>query len=227
MGTIAVTFPTGQTKTFNKDEVLAYETDDKQWVMIPRGKWGILDALVPVILQYNPGSIVEVGMGESTEIFAKHTEAAGERLYSCDLQMGGMFKVFDEQLYNNHVCYIGKSEDFMLDFLRWNDNPSIVFLDGEHTYKTVKIEVDFFLSVMKFNGVIFMHDTLPRNKEQAEDKGGMKPGNVYKVRQELERRSDIDVFTWPFSAINTGLTMVMKHTENRPYWRQNGRHEAN
>ena len=222
MGVLTAISPTGEVVTFDKDEILTYMGDDNKWVIIKRGTWGVLEGLVPLILQYNSGSIVEIGMGESTEILAKHAEAAGQRLYSCDLQMGGMFEVFDKELFDGHICYIGKSKDFIHQFLQWHDNPSIVFIDGDHTYETVKMEVEFFLSMLKDNGVIFMHDTFPRNQEQADDTGGMKPGKVYKVRQELERRSDIDVFTWPFSAINTGLTMVMKHMEDRPYWRSHG-----
>ncbi len=227
MGTITATSLTGAKKTFDEDNVLTYKTDDGLWVIIERGTWDMLDAIVPVVLKRNPGSIVEIGMGESTEILAKHAEKVGERLYSCDLQMGGMFKVFGMELFNNHVCYIGKSEDFIHQFLQWNDNPSIVFIDGDHTYETVKMEVTFFLSIMRYGGVMFMHDTFPQSQEQADDKGGMKPGDIYKVRQELERNPDVDVFTWPFSAFNMGLTMVMKHTEDRPYWRENGRHEVN
>ncbi len=102
LGTITATSLTGAKKTFDEDNVLTYKTDDGLWVIIERGTWDMLDAIVPVILKRNPGSIVEIGMGESTEILAKHAEEAGERLYSCDLQMGGMFKVFGMELFNNH-----------------------------------------------------------------------------------------------------------------------------
>ena len=39
-------------------------------IRIKRGSWDIMDAIVPMVLRYIPGDIVEIGMGESTEIFA-------------------------------------------------------------------------------------------------------------------------------------------------------------
>jgi len=217
---------------FNTDKYLIFSGKSdcgnySDLVRLPKGSWDILDALVPRILWHIKGSIVEVGMGESTEIFAQHAVRADIPLYSCDLQMGGMFKVFDSILYDKHECFIGRSEDFMLNF-HFNEKPAIVFLDGEHSYKAVKAEVDFFLSMLKEGGVLFMHDTFPKNEEQTVvDKNGRKPGDVYRMRQELERMPDVDVFTWPYSALQMGLTMVMKHAKDRPYWRENGRNAAN
>ena len=36
-------------------------------IKIPLGTWDIMDALVPKILKYTPGDIVEIGMGESSQ----------------------------------------------------------------------------------------------------------------------------------------------------------------
>ena len=198
-------------------------------VQIPMGSWRIMDVLVGEILHFNPGSIVEIGMGESTTVFAPHAKAANVDLVSCDIKMGGMFNVFDAPLFPRHECYIGKSEDFITEFdLKYGVIPSIIFIDGEHTYESIKREVSFFLPRLKHGGVIFMHDAYPRYERYIKvDKYGRKPGDVYKMRQELERDPDVDVFTWPYSAMNTGLTMVMKHEVNivRKYWRQNGNYE--
>ena len=190
-------------------------------IRLPRGSWDIMDALIPIILKYRTGDIVEIGMGESTLIFAEHAEKAGVMLHSCDIQMGGMFKVFGNPLFENHNCFIGKSEDFIKEY---DGFPAIVFLDGEHRYETVKKEIDFFLPRLLPDGVIFLHDTMPVNEKNIiPDESGFNPGDVYKIRQELECNPDVDVFTWPFSAHNMGLTMIMKHDIERPYWRLNGR----
>jgi len=193
----------------------------------PKGGWDIMDALVSKILKYLwplcPGPIVEIGTGESTLMFAKHAEQAGIKLYSCDIVMGGMFGYFDKPLFDDHICFIGRSEDFIKDF---KDEPSIVFIDGEHNYETVKQEVDFFLPILNEGGVMFMHDTFPPFEHWlVKDEHGHKPGDTYLVRQELEKNADVDVLTWPYSALGMGLTMVMKHKQNkdRPYWRKNGR----
>lgn len=190
-------------------------------ITLPRGSWGIMESLILPILSYVPGDIVEIGMGESTEILAEKAQQAGVYLYSCDIQMGGMFKVFDEPLFENHHCYIGRSEDFIKEY---GGSPAIVFLDGEHLYETVKQEVEFFLPRIRQGGVMFMHDTMPMLKHSIKpDSKGYNPGDIYKVRQELERDPRYDVFTWPYSAQNMGLTMVMVHDGHRPYWRENGR----
>ena len=190
-------------------------------IRMPLGSWDIMDALVPKILKYNPADIVEIGMGESTQVFAQHAQEYGVKLFSCDIKMGGMFRVFDKQLFPNHVCYIGKSEDFIRQY---RGRPAIVFLDGEHKAETVRKEVEFFLPILLPEGVMFLHDTMPQHERQTEvDEKGWSPGDVYLVRQELERNPDVDVFTWPYSAHGMGLTMIMKHPEDRPYWRMNGR----
>lgn len=190
-------------------------------ITLPRGSWDIMDAIVPMILRYVPGDIVEIGMGESTEILAEKAQQAGVSLYSCDIQMGGMFRVFDDPFFDDHHCYIGRSEEFMKEY---GGSPSIVFLDGEHLYETVKKEVEFFLPRIRQGGVMFMHDTMPMLMHSIKpDSKGYNPGDIYKVRQELERDHRYDVFTWPYSAQNMGLTMVMVHDSHRPHWRENGR----
>ena len=190
-------------------------------IRLPLGSWDIMDALIPKILKYSPGDIVEIGMGESTQLFADHAYQANVRLYSCDIQMGGMFEVFKKKLFLDHICYIGRSEEFMREY---DGYASIVFLDGEHRYESVKKEVDFFLPRLLPGGVMFLHDTFPPYERQIKpDDKGWSPGDVYKVRQELERMPEYDVFTWPYSAHDMGLTMVMNHGKRDEYWKQNGR----
>ena len=198
------------------------KVDDKTLtIRLPFGTWDIMDALVPKILKYVPGDIVEIGMGESTTVFADHAYQAGVRLYSCDIQMGGMFEVFDKEIFLNHICYIGRSEDFMQEY---NGYASIVFIDAEHNYEMIKKEVDFFLPRLLPGGVMFLHDTMPRYERQIKpDKHGWSPGDVYRMRQELECNPKYDVFTWPYSAQDMGLTMVMNHGTDRSYWQENGR----
>jgi len=195
--------------------------DDGAVIRLPKGGWSIMDALIPQILENVEGPIVEIGMGESTEIFADHACRYERKLYSCDIKMGGMFDVCDKPLFDNHICFIGRSEEFIKEF---DDIPAIVFIDGEHLYETAKMEVDFFLPLLATRGVMFMHDMFPSEERQIKtEEKGRKAGDVYRVRQELERNPDVDVFTWPYTALGVGLTMVMKHEKDRPYWLQNGR----
>ena len=239
LGTIGVETDSNKKEIVNKFiKTIKKETDDEYLrfvgkideksenvysIKLKRGTWDIMASLVPMILKYTRGDIVEIGMGESTEVFADIAYEKGVNLYSCDIQMGGMFKVFDKPLFENHHCFTDGSDAFMESF---GGNPSIVFIDGEHIYKTVKKEVEFFLPRIRKGGVMFLHDTMPVFKKNIEpDSKGYNPGDIYKVRQELERDPRYDVFTWPYSALNMGLTMVMVHDDHRPYWRENGRVE--
>jgi len=138
--------------------------------------------------------------------------------------MGGMFDVCNDPLFYDHICYIGRSEEFIKEFKEFKETPAIVFIDGEHIYETVKMETDFFLPLLADEGVMFLHDTFPHSEYLLEkDPKEQKAGDVYALRQDLERNPDIDVFTWPYTALGAGLTMVMKHKKDRPYWMQNGR----
>jgi len=206
----------------NTDDVLFHVQDDGSIITLAKGGWSIMDKLSDEILQYIPGPIVEIGAGESTEVFANLAIKYDRELYTCDLEMGGMFNVFDGPFFDRHTCFIGKSEDFIKEF---KGNPAIVFIDGQHTYETVKMETDFFLPLLKPWGVMFFHDMFPHHERLIDDPNGVKCSTAYKMRQELERNPDIDVFTWPYTALNVGLTMVMKHFPNdeRRYWQKNGR----
>ncbi len=198
------------------------------WFQTSKGKielgtateeWSIMSAITQVVLKYRKGPIVEIGMGASSLMFAEHAKREKVKLYSCDLVMGGIFGSFQDKLFKDHICFIGKSEAFIKQF---QDIPAIVFIDGQHDYEVVKKEAEFFLSILVMGGVMFLHDTFPcqehyLTKNMAHD--------VYKARQELEQNPNIDVLSFPYSAIDAGLTMVMKHPENddRPYWLRNGR----
>lgn len=207
---------------YEPDKFLFHIDDKAQIIRIPKGGWSMMDVIVPEILRKVEGPVIEIGMGESTDILADHAYEHQRKLYSCDIQMGGMFKVFDKPLYDNHICFIGRSEDFIKQYD--GEDPAVVFIDGEHKYETVKMEVDFFLPRLREGGVIFMHDTFPQEERLLEiDGDGQKPGDIYKVRQELERNPEVDVLTWPYTANNVGLTMVLKHRKDREFWLKNGR----
>jgi len=208
---------------YDPDNFLYHVRENQDVIRLPRSGWVMMDAIVPHILTNIDGPIVEIGMGESSEVLANHAHQRGRTLYSCDVEMGGMFDVFDKPLFDNHICFVGRSKEFIKGF---KESPAVVFIDGEHTYETVKMEVEFFLPILQTGGVMFLHDTWPYTERMIhKDGSGLKPEDIYRVRQELERNPDIDVFTWPYTALNVGLTMVMKHKPNseREHWMWNGR----
>lgn len=178
--------------------------DDKMYVE----KWAILNALVGIILFNKKGCVVEIGSGSSTEILAKHARNAKAYFYSCDIEK----KV--DPIFSNHFHFHGSSFDFISQF---NDRPSVVFLDGNHDFQIVVKEAEFFLERLVIGGVLFIHDTYPPSELHLNRKNC---SNCYKIRQELERkRSVVDCFTWPYTAGDCGLTMVIKKDPNRLFYR--------
>jgi len=173
--------------------------------------WTIVDLLAPVIIKHTHGDcIVDIGMGASTRILAKHSQEYGLLHYSCDR------KKF-HSLHERHFVFTGDSLDFLAQFPE-EKHPGLVFLNGCHDYNYVKAEIEFFLAKLVIHGVIFCHDMYPENEANLSSKGC---SDAYKMRQELERGSlDIDIFTWPYTAINKGLTMILKKDPERPEWRR-------
>lgn len=181
---------------------------------MPQFDWSMMDAIVPVVLQHVKGCIIEIGMGVSTSILYTHAEDANVRLFSCDIHPRAL------PLGQYHVVLGMKSEQMMDEYDRIFDGsrPAVVFIDGLHEANTVRKEVAFFLSKLLVGGIIFMHDTLPKGDS---DLRPGRCGDVYKVRQELERNPEVDVLTWPYTANGYGLTMVRKKPQGDiPVYRQ-------
>ena len=192
-------------------------TGIKPFLVDPAEKWCVLESLVGIIPRYVSGPIVEIGCTygdsmyhrrKSTNIFAEKAMAAGVPFYTCDIK----FQV--EIDYVKHTHFMGTSLDFIKQFDQ--TGLSIVFLDGCHAYDVVMEEFNFFYARLKTGGMIFLHDTNPK-REALLAHGSC--SDSYRVRQELEtRREDMEVFTWPYTAGNVGLTMVLKKETDRPYY---------
>ena len=190
--------------------------------------WSVVDVLTPIILSNVKGSIIEIGMGNSTTMLLRHANKYDRILMSCDTSDKVISKVeknIKKYGLNNdkHFIYQIKSWFFIdqlkemkiedknpLDYL-----PAIVFIDGNHYYETVKVEIDYFLSILQQNAMIFMHDTYPQ-KHYYDSKIRLgRKCDTYKVRLYLESRKDLFTFTWPYTASYCGLTMVMKKDPER------------
>ena len=147
--------------------------------------WEILDALVPHILKNCEGCIVEIGMGDSTVLLAKHGKACGRPFYSCDKQRKS------KPRYGEHWIYQMPSLDFIARFKK--QPVAVAFLDGCKEYDVVIQEVEFFLPLLSPGGVMFLHDTWPPNKPKFLQIGWC--GEMYLIRQNLEGRTDLQCFT--------------------------------
>ncbi|MFX0194540.1 MAG: class I SAM-dependent methyltransferase [Candidatus Hodarchaeota archaeon] len=170
--------------------------------------WIVLEQIVPIVLYFRPHCIVEIGSGASTIYLARFAEKFGVKFYSCDKSPRK-----NRTYIKNHIHVQKFSKDFIEEF---DDTPAVVLIDADHAYDVAKMEFDFFFERLVPGGVIFLHDTLPPVDYYLAQTAC---GDVYRLRQELEKRTDeMDCFTWPYTANWCGLTMVLKKEKERPYW---------
>ena len=69
----------------DEGEMIVYDPDNFLYnisprgglIRLPRGGWTMMDAIVPEVLKHIHGPIVEIGMGESSEILSNHAYQMG------------------------------------------------------------------------------------------------------------------------------------------------------
>ena len=183
-------------------------------------QWGLFGILLDYILYYaERGILVEIGVGVTAIFMTKAALKYNRRTYHCDIQVAkienprsipGWFK-------DNAFFFVGSSDEFFAEV----DLPLVAVgvIDGDHTYEQARRDFFNLLPKVVDNGYIFLHDTYPGNSHKTEP---TECGDVYKLRQELETHPDLDVFTFPYSAWDVGLTMVRKCPENRPHFQRKG-----
>jgi hypothetical protein len=114
--------------------------------------------------------------------------------------------------------YNMKSDQFFEQDELEKTDIALAFIDGDHVYEVVNRDFWSTVEYMAPGGFIFLHDTLPPNKNwMAENKCG----SVNLLRHDLEGLAALDVFTFPFSAFHVGLTMVRRR-EDRDWELNNG-----
>ena len=174
--------------------------------------WIVVDRLADVVLHYVKGCVVEIGLGQSTPILAKHARKAGAKHYAIDIDAKRCrnAEVNPEVKHDGLVIYNGRSLDFIETF---DDVPALVFIDGCHDAEIIIQESMFFIHKMLPGGVMFLHDTyLHEGWENRLEKKNLF-SDSYIARWELENLKNIWCFTFPYTANACGLTMVMKRPE--------------
>jgi len=179
--------------------------------------WTIVDKLAEVVLSNVQGCIVEIGLGASTYMLSQHAIGFNRRHYACDFS-GGKWEHFKklglvhEYMHKFHC----RSTTFMKTF---RDKPAVVFIDGNHKYKVVSLEAKFFLDRLVPGGMAFFHDMyIPNTSYERYEKKG-KDYDTYKCRLDIEQRDDVYTMSFPYTAANHGMTVVLKKERERPFYR--------
>lgn len=180
-------------------------TGNFQW-----DRWGLLGVLCDYVLNYNNGNIIEIGCGESSIFLSKLAEKYNRLCYHVEYSKSGVENMQNTKGYfgQNSRVFNMKSDDF---FATVNEQRigqvALAFIDGDHVYEQAKRDFDNVWEHIVKNGYVFLHDTLPPGKEWEVPE---KCGTVYRLRRELEQRGTMDVFSFPNSSFDVGLTMVRK-----------------
>ncbi|MHA2055617.1 MAG: class I SAM-dependent methyltransferase [Candidatus Hodarchaeales archaeon] len=179
--------------------------------------WAIMDVLTPIILSHVKGCIVEIGIGWSSIVFAKHSKDLNVKFYSCDKKKARCEWLKEwEGFHDNIVIYHNNS----FAFAKWlKETPAIIFLDGNHTTSIVEKEISLFLPKLATNGVMFLHDTCPWQSTYEKKTAKGKDMQLYTIKNKLKKDPSLEVFTWPFTAASCGLTMILKKDMNEPWYR--------
>jgi len=185
-------------------------------------RWGLLSVLSDYVLYYTQGDILEIGCGESSIHLSKLAEKYNRKCYHVEFSKSGVENMKNTKGYfgKNSQVFNMKSNDFF-DSIKiagiGEPKLALAFIDGDHLYNQVRKDFVNVLHCICENGYIFLHDTLPPTKDWISEN---KCGTVYKLRQELEERKDLEIFTFNKSAFDVGLTMI-KNKKHRK-WENNG-----
>lgn len=175
-------------------------------------EWILLDALLPVILHHREGCLVEIGIGLSTFFMCKHGQTYGREVYSIDLNSEKTQRYNYNKVFEGHKVIWQDSRKVSKLF----DIPiAVLLIDGYHAYDFAKTEFDNLWPHVVDGGVVFIHDTYPPSEDFLIPEAC---GDVWRLRQELEKRPDMDCFTWPYTAKWMGLTMCVKKEKELPEW---------
>ena len=90
-----------------------------------------------------------------------------------------------------------------------SDNIDLIFLDGLHTYEQTIKDIDNSLNYLKKNGLIVIHDCLPKKiwNQIVPRLYGHWNGDVWKAIVDLRQREDLDIFT---CEIDQGIGIITK-----------------
>ena len=185
--------------------------------MDKENSWIIVDRLADIILFNTQGCIVEIGLGSSTLILSKYAKQFNRKHYACDINKRKCDWVKSKINYDKLIIHNESSLEFIKKF---DDKIALFFIDGNHKYKMIKEEINFLVPKIVPGGVGFFHDTYIAVKWYERYMAKNKVSDTYKARLDLERRDDVWCLTFPYTAAECGLTMILKKEENRPDYRQ-------
>lgn len=101
------------------------------------------------------------------------------------------------------------STDKFFEFFK--DEVQIVLIDADHCFESAKKDLENSLKILAKNGLIFMHDTDPREARLLDSK---QCGDSYKIIDYIhDKRQDLNIVTLP--VLDAGLSIVTRKIDRR------------
>ena len=181
-------------------------------------RFGILGVLGDFIIPCTYGDILEIGIGESTVYFVKLAQKYNRKVYHCDVQQSVFenAKTVEGYFGNNSILFIGSSDRLFNEITL---TPiALGFIDGDHTYEQAKKDFYNLLPYVVDDGYILLHDTYPTDESYLSEN---RCGEVYKLRQEIEKDKRFDCLTIPRGvAMDVGFSIVRKKPPQLSYYNE-------
>lgn len=199
-------------------------------------RMGILGVFGDYVLSCTKGEILEIGCGESSIYLSHLARKWCRNVYHCDMAPDKILNPLTVDGYmlpfsldpvgppafknfssgSSHF-YMGASDDLFkdIDILPL----ALSFIDGDHNYVQAKKDFENCLSRTVENGYVLLHDTYPPSPEYLCPDS--KCGDVYRLRQEIDRDPRVDAITLPVgTAMGVGITICRKKPAQLPEYQQ-------
>lgn len=148
-------------------------------------RWDLIQFIID---KYNFKTYLEIGC-DKDQCFSKINVC--EKI-GVDPVSGGNIRNTSDQFFTNNQKFF-----------------DVIFLDGLHTYEQTKKDIENSLKILNDNGVILIHDCLPRRiSHQAIPRyRGSWNGDVWKTIVEFRTKIDLDIFV---TQIDFGVGVIKK-----------------
>lgn len=194
-------------------------------------RYRVLHDFGQYVLNGVQGAILEIGVGESSYFLNILSEKFKRRIFHCDISPSKIVNPMTVPGYlskdvvlieedgpldgpcNLAIAYAGPSDKLFARF----DLPTIAyaFIDGDHRYEQAAKDFWNAWPLLAPEGVIALHDTYPPDESWTDEN---RCGDVYRLRQELEKNSEMDVLTLGRGCgIGVGISFIRKKRQGYAY----------
>lgn len=182
-------------------------------------RMGMLGVFGDYVLSCTEGDILEIGCGESSIYLSSLARKYSRAIYHCDIAPDKILNPLTVEGYMNtdkSIYHMGASDNMFTE----KKIPPIAlgFIDGDHNYPQAKKDFDNLMLLVVDNGYVCLHDTYPPSEEYVNEN---RCGDVYKLRQEIEKDDRYDIITLTRgTAMGVGISIVRKKPQKREYYNE-------